>query len=106
VSSIELDNPVDLRAHAAGLAQSWSSQEFARVGNAMLKVTRMDGRAHPEEVHPYDEGLLVLEGSLRLIVDATPIDIESGCFYRVAAGIPHAIASGSHGTLLIFDIQI
>lgn len=47
----------DLRASA--LPEAWRSEVVGRPGGAQLKVLRMDGSAYPDEVHDFDEALIV-----------------------------------------------
>jgi mannose-6-phosphate isomerase-like protein (cupin superfamily) len=98
-----MNNPVDLRQSAALLDQAWRSTLLARIGEANLKLLRMDAQPYPAEVHAYAECLLVLDGELRLEVAGQPVTVGAGGLYRVPAGVPHAVAPGSQGTLLIFD---
>ncbi len=58
----------DLRTEAHALPEAWRSHILGRVGAANLKVLRMDERPVTEEVHEYDEGLLVIDGRLELSV--------------------------------------
>ncbi|HET6553799.1 MAG TPA: cupin domain-containing protein [Dyella sp.] len=95
--------PVRLVDLAGALPQPWSSQVIARFGDAQLKVLRMDESAYPEETHDYAEGLLVLEGELRLTLDGHAVRVGAGELCVVPAGVPHSVEGGSRGTLLIVD---
>lgn len=94
----------DLRTEAQALPQSWHSHVLGHVGNANLKVLRMDERSVIEEVHEYDEGLLVIEGHLELRVRGKKITVTSGQLYIARAGVPHTVEIGSYGTLVIIDL--
>ncbi|WP_394373567.1 hypothetical protein [Phytobacter ursingii] len=59
----------DLRTEAHALTEAWHSIVLGRIGTANLKVLRMDERSVTEEVHTYDEGLLVIDGRLELRVE-------------------------------------
>jgi hypothetical protein len=59
----------DLRTEAHALTEAWHSIVLGRIGTANLKVLRMDERSVTEEVHTYDEGLLVIDGRLELSVE-------------------------------------
>src|SRR6478736_6610979 len=85
----------DLRAAAAALPEAWRSRVFARVGNAKVKIERMDGRAYPDEVHDHDEVLFVLDGVMNLAVGDEVISVRSGEVYVVQAGVHHGVAPGS-----------
>jgi mannose-6-phosphate isomerase-like protein (cupin superfamily) len=97
-------NPVDLRQGAGQLEQAWRSKRIAGVGDANLKLVRMDAQAYPPETHPYDEGLLVVDGELHLDMAGRLVTVRAGELCMVPAGVPHAVAPGSTGTLLIIDL--
>jgi len=64
----------------------------------------MDEHSVNEEVHEYDEGLLVIDGRLELNVKGIKISVTSGQLYVAKAGIPHTVETGSFGTLVIIDL--
>jgi mannose-6-phosphate isomerase-like protein (cupin superfamily) len=99
-----MDHLFDLARQAAQLEHSWRSKRLARVGDANLKLMRMDAQAYPEETHAYAEGLLVLDGELHLDVAGDVVVVAAGQLYVVPAGVPHAVRPGSTGTLLIIDV--
>ncbi|MGC0782355.1 cupin [Pantoea vagans] len=94
----------DLRIESHALPEAWHSQVLGHIGTANLKVLRMDERSVIEEVHEYDEGLLVIDGRLELSVKGKQISVTSGQFYVAKAGIPHTVKKGSFGTLVIIDL--
>jgi mannose-6-phosphate isomerase-like protein (cupin superfamily) len=63
----------------------------------------MDGAEYPNEVHDFDEALLVLEGQMNLRLDTQVVPVRAAEIYIVPAGTPHAVAPGSQGTLVIID---
>lgn len=94
---------VDLKSFAASLPQAWRSSIVGRPGGANLKVVRMDGSAYPEEVHAFDEALLVLDGRMNLQIQGQTACVAAGEVFIVPAGVPHAVAPDSSGTLIIVD---
>jgi quercetin dioxygenase-like cupin family protein len=94
---------IDLAAAAAALPQAWRSQVLGQVAGANFKVLRMDGSAYAAETHDFDEALLVLDGQMNLAFAEQVVVVPAGSVYLVPAGQPHAVAPGSHGTLLIID---
>ncbi|MDB4836957.1 cupin domain-containing protein [Marinomonas sp.] len=96
-------NFIDLNAQVRR-SDAWKSTVLARIGDANIKVMRMDGTSYPDESHDYSEGLLVIDGHLNLIVESKPIIVKSGEMYIVPVGVVHSVASGSLGTLVIFDV--
>lgn len=92
----------NLVALATSLGEAWHSKVVGRAAGANLKVVRMDG-AYPNETHAFDEALLVLEGQMNLQIGTAVTRVGAGEVYIVPAGVPHAVAVGSHGTLVIID---
>ncbi|MCP3138424.1 cupin domain-containing protein [Pyxidicoccus xibeiensis] len=95
---------LNLLSEAAALPQAWRSRVLGHVGQANVKVLRMDALPVEEERHPYDEALLVLEGLMELTVSGTPVTVRPGELYLVEAHAPHTVRAGSQGTLLIVDL--
>ncbi|QJI33628.1 cupin domain-containing protein [Pseudomonas sp. ADAK13] len=95
---------LDFTALAAQLPDTWKSTRLGQVGPARIKVLRMDAQAYAEETHDYNEGLLVIDGHLRLSIGEQAVDVGAGQMYLVEAGIAHAVLAGSHGTLVIIDV--
>ncbi len=93
-----------LQQEANELPQAWRSRVLGRVGHANIKVLRMDERSVIEEVHDYDEGLLVIDGRLQLGIAGEKFIVAAGELYVAKAGIPHTVESGSFGTLVIIDL--
>ena len=91
-------------AFAAALPHAWRSRVVARIGGAQVKIVRMDAAAYEAECHDYDELLMVLDGVMELDVAGTPVTVRGGEMYVVPAGVGHAVAPGSAGTLVIIDL--
>ncbi len=85
------------------LPRAWSSSIVGQAAGANVKVLRMDDAAYPNESHDFDEALLVLEGCMRLDLQGQVTEVRAGEVFIVPAGVPHAVAPGSHGTLVIID---
>lgn len=96
-------NLINLNQVAEKSALSWRSTIVAQTANANLKVLRMDAAEYAAEVHDYDEILLVLTGCMKLHIAGATVTVKDGEMYLVAAGLAHAVAAGSYGTLLILD---
>lgn len=96
-------NKIDLRATADALPETWRSKVIGHAASANIKVLRMDEVASGEEPHAYDEGLLVLDGELKLGISGEIVTVSAGEIFIVPANTPHAVAAGSYGTLVIID---
>jgi mannose-6-phosphate isomerase-like protein (cupin superfamily) len=88
---------------ADALAHAWQSVVVGKAAGANVKVVRMDSSAYPDEVHDFDEALLVLDGEMRLEMNGEITEVRAGEVFLVPAGLPHAVAAGSRGTLVIID---
>jgi quercetin dioxygenase-like cupin family protein len=88
---------------ATSLSSAWRSTIVSTAAGANFKVLRMDGMEYVYETHMFDEALLVLEGQMNLRFAAETVIVLAGEVYIVPAGVPHAVAAGSHGTLVIID---
>jgi mannose-6-phosphate isomerase-like protein (cupin superfamily) len=88
---------------ASSLPASWKSKIVGAAAGANFKVLRMDDAEYPRETHVFDEALLVLNGRMNLRFGEEIVQINSGEVYIVPAGIAHAVAAGSYGTLIIID---
>ena len=95
---------IDFKSVADAQAAAWKSTIVGEVGPARIKVLRMDAQPYEAEVHDYNEGLLVLDGTLMLEVEAETVVVEAGQMYLAPAGTRHAVLPGSHGTLAIIDV--
>ena len=93
----------NLTEQAAALKEAWHSVVVGRAAGANVKVLRMDGRSYPNEVHDFEEALLVLDGTMNLDIGNKVVQAHSGEVYFVPSGLAHAVAPGSEGTLVIID---
>ncbi len=82
---------------------AWRSTMLGKAAGAQVKVLRMDAAAYPDETHDFDEALIVLDGQMNLDIGGAVIAVKAGELYLVPANTPHAVAAGSHGTLVIID---
>lgn len=94
---------IDLASTATALPQAWRSTIVGSAAGANVKVLRMDGDAYPSECHDFDEALLVLDGQMHLEIHGRIVEVYAGEVFIVPSGIPHAVAPGSKGTLVIID---
>ena len=94
---------INLLDAAQALPTAWRSAVLGQPANANFKVLRMDGQAYPDESHDFDEALLVLNGQMNLLIQGGQVEVRAGEVFIVPAGLPHAVAPGSHGTLVIID---
>ncbi len=98
-----MSNHTKLINLASSLPEAWRSHIVGKAAGANFKVVRMDGHAYPNEIHLFNEALLVLDGQMNLQLSEELVIVRSGEVYIVPAGVPHAVAQGSYGTLVIID---
>lgn len=96
-------NTVNLTHEALALSSPWKSKIIGKAGGANVKVLRMDASSYPNEVHDFVEALLVLDGHMNLEIGGRTVCVQAGEVFIVPAGQPHAVATGSRGTLVIID---
>ncbi len=93
----------NLQNLAAELATTWRSTIIGQAAGANVKVLRMDGSVYPDEVHDFDEALLVINGQMNLNIAGEIASVRAGEVFIVPAGMVHGVAAGSNGTLVIID---
>ena len=59
------------------------------------------GQVVPEHTHPFDARVLVLEGEYRLTQAGTTRSHGPGAAFEVPAGLPHAEAAGTEGSVFL-----
>jgi len=96
-------NKTNLREVSNALPESWRSKIIGRAAGANVKVLRMDEVASAKSRMRTMKGLLVLDGELKLEIGGEVVTISEGEIYIVSANTPHAVAAGSHGTVIIID---
>ena len=99
----QINVKINLLDAAKSLPTAWKSTVLGQAAGANFKVLRMDGQAYPDESHDFDEALLVLDGRMNLLIQGGQVDVRAGEVFIVPAGVPHAVAPDSHGTLVIID---
>lgn len=94
---------IHLEEAAKNLPSFWKSRNIGNAGNCNIKILKMNSRQYLDEIHDYDEALIVISGKLLLVIDNEEIQVSQGEMYLVSAGVPHSVAAGSNGTLVIID---
>jgi mannose-6-phosphate isomerase-like protein (cupin superfamily) len=94
---------INLCEIASKLPSAWKSSLVGRATSVNIKVLRMDESEYEEEVHDYAEALLVLDGCMNLAIAGKVEHVQASEIYIVPPGVPHGVAPGSRGTLVIID---
>jgi mannose-6-phosphate isomerase-like protein (cupin superfamily) len=84
-----MDTPASPLRIAASLTELWSPRVVAELDDAYVKVAKVKGtlawHAHANE----DELFLVLQGRLRIEMEAGHVDLGAGDLYVVPKGVRH-----------------
>ena len=82
--------PVDLRAAAGALEETWSPRVVARCNDQLVKVVRVQGEFVWHDHAGEDELFLVLEGRLEIdFEDRPPVVVGPGMISVVPRGTRH-----------------
>ena len=84
-----MPRPTSPRDLAAALTEHWSPRVIAEVDDNYVKVAKVQGtfgwHAHPDE----DELFVVLDGRLRIDMEAGAVELGEGELYVVPKGVRH-----------------
>jgi len=84
-----MSSPISPKKIASSLQELWSPRVIAEVDSAYVKVARIDGvfgwHSHENE----DELFLVLNGHLRIEMEAESVELDEGELYVVPKGVRH-----------------
>jgi quercetin dioxygenase-like cupin family protein len=86
--------------------QGIASRVLARTTGGNLTLFAFDaGQELTEHTSPFDALVMVLEGSLNLTVDATPITAVPGTIVRLPASVPHAVSAPEPARMLLLMLR-
>jgi mannose-6-phosphate isomerase-like protein (cupin superfamily) len=84
-----MPTPISPREIAAALTEHWSPRVIAEVDDSYIKVAKVQGvfgwHAHTDE----DELFLILQGHLRIEMEASAVDLREGEIFVVPKGVRH-----------------
>ena len=71
-----------------------------------VQFTVIEYRFRPEATFPLhhhseEQVVIVLEGSIRFVLDGRPLDLEPGACARVAPDVPHGATAGRQGARML-----
>lgn len=81
------------------LPETGRSKIAGQATGVNVKVLRIDASPFCAGQHAHDEDLLVPDGAFRLAIGDEVVAVSAGEIFFVPIDMPHAVASGSHGTL-------
>lgn len=84
-----MDNVVSPRAIAAALTKLWSPRVIAEVDEHYVKVARLRGTLGWHSHEHEDELFLVMQGSLRIDLEARSVTLAEGDLFVVPKGALH-----------------
>jgi mannose-6-phosphate isomerase-like protein (cupin superfamily) len=77
------------KAVAAKLTELWSPRVIAELDDSFVKVAKVQGSLAWHSHDGEDELFFVLEGSLRIEMDARSVDLRKGELFVVPKGVRH-----------------
>ena len=84
-----MDNVVSPRAIAAALTELWSPRVIAEVDEHYVKVARLQGTLGWHSHEHEDELFLVVQGNLRIDLEAHSVTLAEGDLFVVPKGVLH-----------------
>lgn len=84
-----MDNVLSPRAIAAALTELWSPRVIAEVDEHYVKVARLQGTLGWHSHEHEDELFLVVQGSLRIDLEARSVALAEGDLFVVPKGALH-----------------
>jgi mannose-6-phosphate isomerase-like protein (cupin superfamily) len=88
---------------AAGLAELWSPRVIGEVNHAYVKVAKVHGSLAWHRHDHEDELFLVLQGRLRIELEAGPVELGEGELFIVPAGVLHNPVAEEECLLLLLE---
>jgi membrane protease YdiL (CAAX protease family)/mannose-6-phosphate isomerase-like protein (cupin superfamily) len=88
---------------AASLTEHWSPRVLAEVDESYVKVAKVQGTFGWHSHENEDELFLVLKGSLRIQMEAGPLDLVEGEFFVVPKGVRHNPSAQDECLLMLFE---
>jgi mannose-6-phosphate isomerase-like protein (cupin superfamily) len=91
------------KAAAAALTEYWSPRVIGELEDSYLKVAKVLGtfgwHAHDDE----DELFLILDGSLRIEMENTSVELACGEMFVVPKGVRHNPVAGAECLILLIE---
>ncbi len=98
-----MPQPVDLASALSSFEEPWSPRTVAVLNDYDIRVVKAGGtftrHSHPET----DEMFLVLDGSLRILLDDGDVTVGPGQLYVVPRGVPHQPVSRQGASVLLVE---
>jgi mannose-6-phosphate isomerase-like protein (cupin superfamily) len=91
------------RALAAGLAELWSPRILGEVNDAYVKVAKVHGALAWHRHDHEDELFLVLQGRLRIELEAGAVELGEGEVFIVPKGVLHNPVAEEECLLLLLE---
>ena len=83
-----------------------ASRVLARTGGGNITLFAFDaGQELAEHTAPFDALVLVLEGTVQLTIDGTPVPAVPGTIVRMSAGVPHAVEAPEAARMLLIMLR-
>jgi mannose-6-phosphate isomerase-like protein (cupin superfamily) len=94
---------INLRSKFEQITQLWSPRVIAELNDYQFKLVRLQGEFIWHEHPDTDEAFLVLEGRLRIDLDAESVELGAGELYVVAKGRRHKPSALEETKVLLIE---
>lgn len=95
--------PLNPLALAASLDELWSPRVIAEVDDSYVKVAKVQGDLDWHHHADEDELFYVLDGHLRIEMEAGDVELRTGEMFVVPKGVPHHPIADEPCLLLLFE---
>lgn len=97
---VPLDSLIEVPAHGV------TSKILAKTDTGNLTLFAFDrGQSLTSHRSPFDAFVLVLDGTLTVTVDQTPLDVPAGHIVRLPANVAHAVDAVDPSKMLLFMLK-
>ncbi|MCX7553200.1 cupin domain-containing protein [Marinicella sp. S1101] len=97
-------NPINLKHKAQSIDEHWSPKVVAAVDDNFVKVAKVKGEFTWHE-HEEDEFFMVLDGTLKIEMEAETVTLKQGEVYVVPKGVRHKPSSSDECLIMLFEKQ-
>jgi len=98
-----MPEPIDPQALAATLTELWSPRVIGEVDDAYVKVAKVQGTLAWHSHEDEDELFLVLQGHLRIEMEAGDVELGPGQMYIVPRGVRHNPVADEECQILLIE---
>ncbi len=99
------DTPIHLLQAFERLRETWSPRVVAQMNDVCFKIARLQGEFTWHRHEDTDEAFLVLEGSLRIELRGSHVELAAGELFVVPKGVEHRPVARAECKVLLVEPQ-